>query len=127
MSRNKRPNQGVHAPAGPNPRQMEAQMAQAKLESTSRRDLLKGATAIAALAVPATALAAAAPDPIFVAIEQERAARKAWLASFDQDGECDARLHQTAMNAAGDALRTCPTTVAGVIAAMEWTAEAEAD
>jgi hypothetical protein len=40
--------------------------------TSTRRNILKAGAAIAALAVPATALAAAAPDPIYAAIEAHR-------------------------------------------------------
>ncbi len=51
---------------------------QANSESTSRRALLKGATATAAVAALPALAAGSQPDPIFAAIKEHCRAHQAW-------------------------------------------------
>jgi hypothetical protein len=89
----------------------------------TRRAILAGAAALPALTLPAVAFTAAAPDPIFAAIEYHRAARDAWWGLNDKapDEVSDDLLSirgDAEQDALTDLLETRPTTVAGVIAVL---------
>jgi hypothetical protein len=108
-------------------------MSKATLESASRRSVVKGAgAALAALAVPATAIAAASPDRIFGAAQQaytdcfnEAIRLQAEAAPGDAERAYDAHVipYMDASDNALQALLVMPaTTLAGVIAGLEYLA-----
>ncbi len=73
-------------------------------------------------------------DPIFALIDAERAARKAWNRvhaeapkGCDPDPGCLIPAHDAEIGAVAAVLKTLPTTLRGVIEAIEWTLEAERD
>jgi hypothetical protein len=110
----------------------------------SRRALVRGATALPALAtLPAGSIAAAAPDepdPIFAAIEERRATIAAHnIALKDSASEQRANgeglpqvkwRERVARNADAKAIRTLfstvPTTLAGVLALVRYVADCDA-
>jgi hypothetical protein len=110
----------------------------------SRRALVRGATALPAVAtLPAAAIAAAVsdePDPIFAAIEDRRGTITAHNAALKdsaaEERENGAGLVETkwrervAKNADAKAIRvllsTVPTTLAGVLALVRYAAECDA-
>jgi hypothetical protein len=102
--------------------------------TTSRRAILAGAAALPALTVSPVALAAT-PDPIFAAIERHKdifrsslEARRVWSDTprvpwSEEAWEADVRFRwvHRRENRAGRALATVrPTTVAGVVALIEY-------
>jgi hypothetical protein len=106
--------------------------------SLSRRSLVTSVATLPALAVPAIALASVEPDPIFAAIEKERALNAAFIARCEhEDGLREAGIeltpaagdHRTpemvaAVNATVAArvglANTAPTTLAGLVAYLDY-------
>lgn len=96
-----------------------------KSTKLSRRGMMAGLPAIAAGVAPAVAFAA--DDPIFQAIEEHRKAYDAWQATPDEIYGEEANM--AAMGTEGRAMRTVltthPTTPAGVAALLTWLAQPE--
>jgi hypothetical protein len=101
---------------------------------TTRRRLLAGIPATAAVLVPVAATALGGPpvqlddDPIFAAIAEHRAALAAWDDVIDDDDD-DEEVFRLALSHQNDALKrlftTAPTTVAGAAAWLEYITEPE--
>src|SRR5579864_2069349 len=110
-------------------------MSKANISTTpirSRRAVLAGIAA--STAMPSALLAMAAPDPIYAAIERHKAAGAAWdevvsvRANYDEaDDDETQRLQDAAAEAwepceqaAIDLLNTAPTTLAGIVTAIQY-------
>jgi hypothetical protein len=109
------------------------------MSNLSRRSLVTSAAALPALAVPAVAIASIEPDPIFAAIEKERALNTAFLARchYEDDlaetgvklapapGEYSQTPEMVAVVNAGITARvelanTAPTTPSGLVAYLDY-------
>lgn len=92
-------------------------MSQADSESTNRRQLLKAAVALMASTVTVPALAAA-PDPIFAAIERHRRAQVgAYQAQEAEDDIFDPAFDEEQESLLA-VLTTLPTSAAGLVALL---------
>ena len=89
------------------------------MSQLNRRNALALVVAgLPAMAVPAVAIAAVAPDPIFAAIDAHKRALATFHAYCDgheSDDDEAGRLSDIYCDAARDMLRTVPTTLAGAV------------
>jgi hypothetical protein len=111
-----------------------------QMSKFSRRSIVSSVAALPALVVPAAAVAASTdPDPIYAAIEKERALEAAFVARcYQEDDLVDASVElepaapdddrtpemvavvDAGVNARLELAKTAPTTLAGIIAYLDY-------